>query len=364
MKTQITKQHTNVVAVQPLTTFHKEDRMKKQRSSTLKLAILFAMVVTMTLSAMAQDTVVSGANGTYYNPLQIALKAWYPANQAVAFKGTPYNFNSPGGLAFDGSNMWVANGGSNTVEKIRASDGQLLGTYAAGSGAGGLAFDGVRMWVANHTSNTVTVLNASNGATSFTVTVGQGPNAMAWDGWAMWVTSRAGTVSRIDNWGGTACTYPGSGGIVYGVAWDGGIAWIADYTNDQLIPLDYLCHVVQGRTVQLPAGSKPVGVVYDGTNLWTVNSGTNKVSKIVASSGAHSEISVGASPWDVGFDGANIWVTNYNGSTVSKILAATGVVSGTGYPCYGIVGPHPLGIAFDGAFMWVSCPANNAVGKM
>ncbi len=28
MKTQVTKQHTNVVAVQPLTSLHKEDRMK------------------------------------------------------------------------------------------------------------------------------------------------------------------------------------------------------------------------------------------------------------------------------------------------------------------------------------------------
>jgi hypothetical protein len=40
MKTQISKQHTNAVAVQPQTMFHKEDRMKKRSSTTLKLVLL------------------------------------------------------------------------------------------------------------------------------------------------------------------------------------------------------------------------------------------------------------------------------------------------------------------------------------
>ncbi len=55
MKTQISKQHTDIVAVQPLTTVHKEDRMKKQKFTTQKLAIFFAMAVTMALSAYAQQ---------------------------------------------------------------------------------------------------------------------------------------------------------------------------------------------------------------------------------------------------------------------------------------------------------------------
>src|SRR5271157_4423506 len=56
MKTQTCKRHANVVGVQPQTTFHKEDRMKKQSSTTLKMAILVAMVVAVgsfVLSPMA-----------------------------------------------------------------------------------------------------------------------------------------------------------------------------------------------------------------------------------------------------------------------------------------------------------------------
>ena len=43
MKTQITKQHANVIAVQLLTTFHKEGRMNKQSFIWLKLALFAAL---------------------------------------------------------------------------------------------------------------------------------------------------------------------------------------------------------------------------------------------------------------------------------------------------------------------------------
>jgi hypothetical protein len=56
MKTHSSKQHPDLVAVQPQTMFQKEDRMKNQNSTTLKLVILVAMVVAVgsfVLSPMA-----------------------------------------------------------------------------------------------------------------------------------------------------------------------------------------------------------------------------------------------------------------------------------------------------------------------
>ena len=38
------------------------------------------------------------------------------------------------GIAFDGANIWVANGNSNSVSKLRASDGTTLGTFSVGGG--------------------------------------------------------------------------------------------------------------------------------------------------------------------------------------------------------------------------------------
>jgi hypothetical protein len=132
MKTQNTKQHTDAIAVQPQTTFHKEDRMKRQSSTTLKLAIVFAMVISMALSAMAQEEVVGGPSSTYYNPMQIALKSWYVANEAIDFSniydsaGTAHALSQPTSMAFDGANLWISNAGNNTIMKIRASDGQFV----------------------------------------------------------------------------------------------------------------------------------------------------------------------------------------------------------------------------------------------
>jgi DNA-binding beta-propeller fold protein YncE len=64
-------------------------------------------------------------------------------------------------VAFDGANIWVTNyalGSGNTVTKLRASDGTVLGTFTVGpvnSAPRGVAFDGANIWVTNVGTNTV-----------------------------------------------------------------------------------------------------------------------------------------------------------------------------------------------------------------
>jgi DNA-binding beta-propeller fold protein YncE len=65
---------------------------------------------------------------------------------------------NPIGVAFDGANIWVTNNGNNNVNKLRPSDGTVLGTFAVGTGPFGVAFDGANIWVANNGSNTVSKL--------------------------------------------------------------------------------------------------------------------------------------------------------------------------------------------------------------
>jgi len=50
----------------------------------------------------------------------------------------------------------VANSAGNTVSKVRASDGKVLGTFAVGTfPVNGVAFDGAFIWVTNFSSNSV-----------------------------------------------------------------------------------------------------------------------------------------------------------------------------------------------------------------
>jgi serine/threonine protein kinase len=96
-----------------------------------------------------------------------------------AVLGTFVVGKDPRGIALDGDNLWVADLGDNTVRKLRASDGSALGLYHVGSKPIGIAFDGANIWVANSGSNNVTKLRASDGTILANVAVGTNPYAIA-----------------------------------------------------------------------------------------------------------------------------------------------------------------------------------------
>ena len=52
----------------------------------------------------------------------------------------------------------MTNYSDNTATKLRASDGDLQGTFNVGNGPIGVAFDGANIWVANEYSSTVSRL--------------------------------------------------------------------------------------------------------------------------------------------------------------------------------------------------------------
>jgi len=126
-----------------------------------------------------------GVTSLSRNPLQIALLHWYNANLTTTF-GVG---NGPTLMAFDGANMWIVNHGSDSVTRLRASDGSILGTFSVGSQPWGVAYDGSNIWVANEGSNNVTKLRARDGANMGTFTVGNAPVGVAFDGANIWVVN-------------------------------------------------------------------------------------------------------------------------------------------------------------------------------
>ena len=71
------------------------------------------------------------------------------ANQGTFTVGT-----QPFGVAFDGANIWVA--AASHLVKLRAFDGANLGAFPVGSGPYGVAFDGANVWATNQNLNSVT----------------------------------------------------------------------------------------------------------------------------------------------------------------------------------------------------------------
>src|SRR5450432_2461130 len=84
-------------------------------------------------------------------------------------------------VCFDGANIWAVNSASNSVTKLRASDGFNLGTFPLGSYPIYVIYDGANIWVSNEGDNTVSKLQASDGTLlgTFPVTA---PNGVAFDG--------------------------------------------------------------------------------------------------------------------------------------------------------------------------------------
>ncbi len=185
------------------------------------------------------------------------------------------------GMAFDGANVWVTNTDTDNVTKIRASDNAILGTYAVGDGPTGIAFDGTHVWVANNHSGTVTKLGASDGSLVGTYPVGADPYGVAFDGRNIWVAnSGSATVAVLRVSDGSwvqACEV--SAGPIW-LAFDGYYMWVTHYLSEGLITrLTSTSGVGCGPSPTYQTGSYPLGIAFDGANIWVSDSYSHSVSK-------------------------------------------------------------------------------------
>src|SRR6267378_2947965 len=245
----------------------------------------------------AQATSVSGVTSSNktFNPLQVALLHWYDAN-LVGEISLPNAATF--GMAFDGSNMWIAGQGAG-VFKVRASDAAILGQFAV-ENAATVAFDGANVWVAVDglgPRSTVVKLRAS-------------------DGPDIWVADRSdGTVTKLR----------ASDGVK-----------LATVTG------------LQG----------PAGLAFDGTNIWVSEITGNSVAKIAGNGTVRGTFPVAAAPLGLTFDGANIWVASVGSSTLTKLRASDGANLGA-FPVGATMPTQTARLAFDGAHVWASLNDGN-----
>jgi len=135
-----------------------------------QLAVMLFSIISLLSTASPQSVRIGDSNpapcageGTM-TATNAALLRWYSQTYSV---GT-----APLGVAFDGCNIWMANNEGNTVTKLLASSGAVVGTYTVGNNRNELAFDGSHIWVTNYGSNTVTKLLAKTGTVVGTYSVG------------------------------------------------------------------------------------------------------------------------------------------------------------------------------------------------
>ena len=109
--------------------------------------------------------------------------------------GSSYGFNYPDAISSDGTHVWAANYGGDSVTELNATTGALVQVISA-SGDGfrhpdAVSSDGTHVWVAN-SDDSVTELNAATGAGQVISGSRYGfdePDAIASNGTDVWVAN-------------------------------------------------------------------------------------------------------------------------------------------------------------------------------
>lgn len=156
---------------------------KNHLSARMSLVALFLVV-----TALATADSISSAG-----------RAGSGAPQVITVQMTVYAVGrGPDGIAFDGANIWVANRQSDTVTKLRASDGANLGAVSVGDGPARVLYVKGYILVANYGADSISQIAPNTGLVVRTLAVGRSPTDVVYDGSNIWVSNAsAGTISKI-----------------------------------------------------------------------------------------------------------------------------------------------------------------------
>ena len=307
----------------------------------------------------------AGSAGTfsgYMTPSKIGMLQWYGAPSGVTFP-TGSTGSQPLGMAFDGTNVWIANYQGTTLTKLNAATGTLIANVTVGSSPIGVAFDGTYIWSANNFDNKVSKVDPATGTVVGTYPVGTGPRSILFDGKSIWVGNTGATKSltQLDPSDGhsssTSLSISPSA-----MAFDGVNLWIANGTGNTVevrSPADPAT-IIATVTV----GNGPAALACDGPNIWVANSSSGSVTKVaVATRTVLATVSVGtlgSQPSGLAFDGSNIWVACAGAGNMTKISSASATILGTVTAGF----PHPWAVVFDGTNIWATNFFENNVAAL
>lgn len=231
--------------------------------------------------------------------------------------------NNPNLVQSDGADLWVAND-SDTVSRVRGSDGKSLETWTSAERAFGVLCAMGKVFITGQTVPgklyQIDPTQPAGAVTTLTSNLGDNPEGITFDGQRIWTA----------NFGGDF--FVGSISII------------------TLNPVS-VTTVTTGFVL-------PEGILYDGANIWICDYGDGKIKKLDSSGNILLSVNVGCCPQFPAFDGTNIWVPTLTGSV--SVVRATGALSGTVLATLTGNGlDDPVQAAFDGERILIT---NNGSG--
>lgn len=282
-----------------------------------------------------------------------ALKQW------ATPKSIPLTATTTVGLgalhvAADGTDIWVANLNSDSVSRVRASDGKLLENWTGVDALDVLVARGRVYVLGNGNPGHLYQFDPRQpaGAVTLLATVGPYPMRMATDGEFIWVVNGGlgaidGSVSRVHPDTGAVQTFTDGLADPSSLLYDGAHIWVTSYNNG--------LHRLKrdgsiGLTVPGPGFAHPV---FDGTNIWVPGLSADSVTVVRAATGAIVATLSGNGlrfPTNTAFDGQRILVTNQSGESVSLWRATDLTPLGS----FSTGDNVPKGACSDGINFWIT----------
>jgi DNA-binding beta-propeller fold protein YncE len=189
-----------------------------------------------------------------------------------------------------------------------------------------------------------------------TIAVGGTPVSCAADGQDIWASTQGSVVQVQASTGKVLGTWTGAI-LSAGVVAAAGKIYITGQTSPGNL---YVIDPTQAPGAVTVASSKlgitPLGIAFDGTNIWTANR-SGSVSIVTPQSPyTVTTVSTGfTAPYGILYDGANIWVTDNAAGKLLKLNAAGAILQTV------IVGSFPNHPVFDGTNIWVLNYGSNSI---
>src|SRR5262249_15155007 len=287
---------------------------------------------------------------------------WTPKNADVL--GLTTVGSSPRLVASDGADIWVANAVSNSVSRVRASDGKLLETWTGASGAYGVLVAMGRVFACGNGSLYRIDPSQAAGAVTTVTTFSQGnPQGMAFDGTRIWVgnSSELDIVTPGASLPWTTTTVTTGFSVLRGMLYDGASVWAVDAGADRLLKLDASGAILQTVTL----GDQPTFPAFDGSNIWVPGQVTNVLTVVRTSTGAIlATITANglAFPTAAAFDGERILVTDADNSSNDVSLFKAADLSPLGFFDTGTT-TQPFGACSNGTNFWVALSNSNKLAR-
>ena len=310
-------------------------------------------------------------------------RAWDPAQDFDTLR-VPGN-RDPQGIWSDGTTMWVADDGADklyaydldTKARVPAKDFDTL-TAAGNNDPRGLWSDGATMWVADTGDEDTGAdklyaydldTKARVPAREFETLQGANNNAPTgiWsDGATMWVAEyRVGCITFYDS--GTCYRW---GPVTYGI---GIFAYDTPVGTVQISPTDPIADPAAfdrdpslefGRSLYDAGNSHPRGLWSDGTTMWVVDDGDDKLyaydledkTRVSAKDFDGLKAAGNEDPAGIWSDGATMWVADYVDDKIYAYLTGSRAWDpAQDFDTLRVPGNRdPQGIWSDGTTMWVA----------